>query len=603
MSGNDASSDTASNVNARRPRLTWLRAVPEGAGETGARRALTVGRLVVGALSLVMLGLVGRTAYLQSNPDPRVTTMLDAHTSAEPILARRGAIQDRRGRVLAATRIRRRLFADPQLIEQRGTFAERVGYNLGYEPARISRLLHGQARRRYVVLDQRMSPAQSARARALNLRGLASEPVQVRDYPHGALAGQLIGFVGRDGEGLAGLEARFEPTLAPEPGQVRYLRDARRRALWAQGGSYEAPKNGKPVRLALDINIQSYAEQALGRAVEKYGAAHGEVVVMNPHTGEVLAMANYPRFDPNHFQRTTAAQRRNRCVTDSFEPGSIFKPFIWSIATQLDVARPTEKIDTTEAGFYVTEGGRQLHDTHGHGRITWNNVLVLSSNIGMAKVGQRLGIDRMHRAVRAFGFGQPTGAQLPGEVGGLVRPARKWNHYSITSIPMGQEIGVTALQVTRAFCAFANGGLLVTPTVRAATQPEVVPIQQRVLRRDVADRTRRVLRRVVTEGTGRRARSEQYAIFGKTGTAQMPNLKEGGYYDERYVASFIGGAPVEAPRVVVGCFVHDPDKDKGHYGGTVSGPVVKQVLERSLRYLGAAPGGDASTAAQAAATR
>ncbi len=449
----------------------------------------------------------------------------------------------------------------------------------------ISKKLSGKTGRRYVVIDPHLSDERLEKLKKLHLKGVSTEPVLLRDYPQDKLAGQVIGFVGRDGKGLTGLEARFDKMLRPEPGRMAQLRNAQRQPLWMQTASYRPHHNGDVVRLSLDVVIQSFAEVALAKAVDDYGADHGELIVMDPETGEVLAMASYPGYDPNDFQDAPADQRRNRCVTDFFEPGSIFKPFIWAIATQLGEAKPDEMIDVTTSGYYVSPQGRRLRDSHGHGVISWDKVLVLSSNIGMAKVGQRMGIEKMYQAVRAFGFGQTTGSELPGEVRGLVRPASKWTHYSVTSIPMGQEIGVTPLQIMRAFCAIANDGLLVTPTVRAIDRSRGLPIRERVLLPGVAAHTREVLRRVVTEGTGTRAQSDLYRIFGKTGTAQMPNLKEGGYYQHRYVASFVGGAPVDKPRLVVGCFVHDPDRKKGHYGGTVSAPAVKEVLERSLRYL------------------
>ncbi|MFW6059336.1 MAG: peptidoglycan D,D-transpeptidase FtsI family protein [Phycisphaeraceae bacterium] len=570
----------------QRVRPTWLHGRSSASGgATAPHRALWAGRCCVGVLTLALLALLGRVAQLQAEPDARVAALLEAHTSERTIMARRGALLDRRGRLLAGARVGQRLFVDPQLIDHHSMFPERLAYALDYEPVRIAQLIGENIERRYVVIDHRLDDERAARVRELDLSAVATEPVLVRDYPQDTLAGQVIGFTGRDGDGLAGLEAAFDDVLRPKPGRVGYLRDARRRTLWMRPESQQPHEDGRPVRLALDATIQHHAEQALAEAVESFDAAHGQMVVMDPRTGEVLAMANYPFFDPNAFASAAPEMRRNRSVTDVFEPGSIFKPFIWAVATQNGAARPTEMIDTTESGVYYTRG-RRLRDARPHGLITWEQVLIYSSNIGMAKVGERLGIEKLHRAVKMFGFGEPTGSELPGEVGGLVRPASQWTHYSLTSIPMGQEVSVTPLQITRAFCALANGGLLVAPTMRVVDGNQVLPIQQRVLRPATAERTRQVMRRVVTEGGGRRAQSSMYTIFGKTGTAQLPDFERGGYHQDRYVSSFVGGAPLDKPRLVVGCFVHDPNRSKDHFGGTVAAPAVKQVLEQSLRYLG-----------------
>lgn len=569
----------------------WLWRRADGAGTTtgGAQRALLVGRVCVIALTLALLALLGRVVQLQSQPDERITRLLDAHSSEHTILARRGALLDQRGRLLAGSRIAHRLFADPHLIEDHGTFPEHVAYTLDYDPVEISKKLFAAGDRRYVVLDERLSDERLEAVRELNLQGLATERVPVRDYPHGSLAGQVLGFVGRDGDGLEGLEAMFDQKLRPEPGQVRYLRDARRRVVRLSAG-HEPHTDGQTLRLSLDAVIQSHAERALAAVIEEYDARHGQLVVMDPHTGEILALAHHPRFDPNRFRQADAERWRNRAVTDAFEPGSIFKPFVWAKATQRGLAEPDELIDATVAGYWRSPQGRRLRDVRGHGTITWEEVLIRSSNIGMAQVGMRFGIENLHEAVSGFGFGEPTGSTLPGEVGGLLRPAEQWNHYSETSIPMGQEIAVTALQVTRAFGAFANGGLLVTPTLRAVeSDARQMHIEHRVLDAGVAARTRRVMARVVEEGTGRPARSDDYTLFGKTGTAQLADLEQGGYKENAYVASFLAGAPVDWPRIVVGCFIHEPDPEIGYYGGLVAGPPVKRVVEATLEYLGVPP--------------
>ena len=558
--------------------------------EEAGRRVLVVGRVLVGLITVAMIGLLGRVIQLQTQPHRRVAAQIDTQRSRVALHPRRGSLLDRRGRELAISHLARRLFVDPQIIEDPNTFSEVVGYRLGYDPAALERKLSPHAAGRYVVIDPRLDDRRVAIMKEMRLRGLAVERFSVREYPQGAIAGQVIGFVGVDGKGLEGLECSLDSRLTGQVGRLSYLRDARMRPLWVDRAGYRPPADGQAVVLSLDATIQLMAEERLQKACEEFKAESGQMVVMDPHTGELLAMANYPFFDPNRFGRSEPDARRNRCVTDVFEPGSTFKAFVWAAATEAGFAKPDELIDTTKAGYYVTPKGRGLHDVHGHGKITWDEVLVRSSNIGMAIVGQRMDIGRMHAAVRAFGFGSPTGSGLPGEIGGLVRPARQWNHYSITSVPMGQEVAVTALQLARGYSAIANGGHLVTPTIQVrGSGADAVPIYERVLSTAVATHTRRVLRRVVTEGTGRRANSTIYSIFGKTGTAQVADHVNGGYLEDQYVSSFVGGAPLDEPRVVVVCSIHRPDVSIAHHGGTVAGPAVRDVIEQALVYLGIPP--------------
>jgi cell division protein FtsI (penicillin-binding protein 3) len=554
-------------------------------------RVLLVGRAMIILVTVVLVMLLGRVVQLQTHPEERLAAKLNSQQSTTNLSGRRGTILDRNGRVLATTRVAEKLFVDPLLIIEHSSFSEKVGYGLGYDPVDIELALAVRPKSRYIVLDRRLDDQRIELLKTLDLPGLATDPFLTRDYPQGQLAGQLIGFVGADGKGLEGLEKFYNKRITATDGRVRYQRDARGRALWVKSGDYQRPDDGESLRLSIDVVIQSIAEASLAEAVEKYQAESGQLVVMDPSTGEVLAMANYPSFDPATFNKVKPEVRRNRAVTDVFEPGSIFKPIIWSAATQLGAADSNEIIDTTESGVYRTSKGRRLHDARGHGKITWDEVLIYSSNIGMAIVAERVGAEKLREAVVRFGFGRPTGSGLPGEVGGVVHPLKKWTHYSVTSVPMGQELSVTPLQMVRAFSAIANGGVLLTPTVVPVFGPSSGSVPAdiqgvRVLDQRIADYTRSVLRRQVTEGGGQKANSKLYDLFGKTGTAQLPNFKQGGYYQDQYVSSFIAGAPADSPRLVVGCFIHKPDKTIGHYGGTVSAPAVKRVMEQSLMYLG-----------------
>lgn len=557
----------------------------------GAARVYWVGRVMIVVLTAVLGVILLRVAHLQALPPGKVAGLIDSQKSKAVVLGRRGALMDRRGRPLATTRVASRLFADPGLIEDRNTFSERVADLLGYEPVPIEMALSKRSRSRYVVLDARMADERVARwGDGVKLPGLATEPVLVRDYPQGDLAGPLIGFVGAEGKGLEGLEALFEKQLRPVPGQYRFLRDARRRPMWVESTTYQRQHDGQTVRLSIDAEIQAIAERQLAEVVEHYRAKSGQMVVMDPQSGEILAMATYPGYAPTDFKDTDPQLRRNRPVTDVFEPGSIFKPFIWSVATESGVAQPSEVIDCTDVGWWKPKRGPIMRDAHAHGRITWSQVLSNSSNIGMAQVAERMGKQAVYDAVRRYGFGQTTGSGLPGEIDGLVRPVGKWSETATTRVAIGQGVAVTALQMVRAFCAIANDGAMPKPTILVVDRYlGDLPRTQRVLDANVAMLTRHVLREAVVEGTGRKANSELYELFGKTGTAQLPNLDHGGYYQDRYVSSFIAGAPVDRPRMVVGCFITDPDRSVGHYGGTVAAPAVMAVIEQSMLYLGVPP--------------
>lgn len=560
-------------------------------------------RAVVICLTITFVGLLGRVYQLQAYPDPHIEALQKSQIGTAHMAAMRGGLIDRTGRVLASTRVGYRLFCDPLFIEDRTIFTDTIVHELGYSPADIEAKLSGRSHKRYVLLDDRMNDEQVDRFKGLDLPGIYMEPITVRDYPQGSLAGTLLGFVGRDGKGLEGLESYWEQRLLAKPGSFKFMRDYKRRRMWVNGEDYVPFEDGENIRLSMDAYIQRVCEEELKATVEKFGAKSGQIIVMQPHTGEVLAIATYPTYDPNAFGDVTDDMRRNRPVTDVFEPGSIFKPIIWAGLTEMKAARPNEIIDCTTSGVWVMPNGRRLRDVRGKGLISWHKVLKYSSNIGMAKVAMRVDIEEIYNIMRSFGFGRPTGIDLPGEVGGLLtmHEHKGAQSYSHGSWPMGQEIGVTGVQMVRAMCILANGGVMVEPRIEAwrrADDGQALTNPQRVVSPRTAEATLYAMRDAVAgeRGTGGKANSPFYDIWGKTGTAQLPNFESGGYHQDRYVSSFLGGAPVEQPRLVVGCFIQDPDRAIGHYGGVVAAPAVRNVIERSLIYLGvpANPGTDLS---------
>lgn len=566
--------------------------------QTPPKRVSTLAVVFGITLTILMTGLLIRVAMLQTSPPAQLDPQFRRHVSTEPIQGRRGALLDRRDRPLAVTREARTLFIDPQIIEDRGIFSTLIYQHLGYSPETVEMAMAADPDSRYIVVD-RVMPHEKWRnyQNMPRLRGLSTHPVTVRAYPYGTVAGQVIGFVSTDGNGLDGLELSMQPRLRADAGSLAFVRDRSRKPLWVEPAQYQPPRDGESVRLSIDVTIQAIAERHLIATLKKYNAKSGQVIVMNPATGEILAMANAPLFDPSAKRPVgEQAERRNRCVTDAFEPGSIFKPLVWAALTEMGAADPKERIDTTTSGYHRFGFGRTLRDAHPQGKIDWDTVLIKSSNIGMAKVAMRISDKQLHDAMRRFGFGSPTGCGIPGEIGGIVTSMNNWTKYSQTSIPMGQEIGVTAIQMVRGFAAIANDGRLVTPTIEAIDprDPVQAVISRQVLKPEVAYHTRKVLERTVNEGTGRKARSDLYTIFGKTGTAEVPDLENGGYLENQYVSSFIAGAPVDRPQIVVGCFVHRPDKSIGHYGGIVSAPAVKNIIEETLMYMGTPAAPDAS---------
>ena len=559
----------------------------EASSNHRARRVLFVGWVMIGLVSIAMIGLLLRVVQLQTMPPQAIGQLVDSQSSQHTLEARRGSLLDRVGRPIAVTQVVQQLYIDPQLIHEPGTFSEQVGYTLGYDPAWVEKTISPRRTSRYVVIDPHIDDDRAMKVSSLKLQAVATEPHVVREYPQGSLAAALVGFVGTDGVGLEGIELSFEPELAGCAGVIRYLRDARHRPLWVEASRYVPNRDGRTIHLTLDMQIQLFAERELAKACKEYAAESGQLIVMDPKTGQILAMVNWPGFDLSEIAKTKPAQRRNRCVTDVYEPGSTFKAFIWAAMVDAGVADPLEVINSD-----VSPPGRRLRDTRDHGLITVEQVLIKSSNRGMAQLAMRLGAKRLHDAVCRFGFDVKPGSGAPGEVSGIVHPLAKWTKYSVTSVPMGQEIATSPLQMTRAFCALANGGVLVSPTIRLAESTErktasSASFHGRVVSRKAADHTRHVLRRVVTEGTGRRANSDLYPIFGKTGTAQI--AENGRYISGQYVGSFIGGAPLDDPQIVVACVIHRPDSSIGYYGGTVAGPAVRAVIEQSLIYLGVAP--------------
>ena len=549
-------------------------------------------RLAGVLLTFLALGLLiwGRLVWLQIVGAGRYLTVAhQQHQLVVELPASRGTLYDRHLQPLAADIRLPSLYADPRWVKQKGRAAAALAPLLGVAPQRLQADL--AQRRGFVWLARKTSNRAAYQVKALRIAGVDMVKEPKRVYPSGSLASHLLGFAGLDHHGLDGLELALEPILRGRPGWRWAQRDAKQRHLEAWTREVLPPRPGLDVVLTIDQVIQHAAEQALQEAYRKYRAQGASIVVLQPKTGEVLAMANYPTYDPNRPGRATPAARRNRAVTDTFEPGSVFKIVTASAVLAEGALAPTDRVYCEQGEYRIN--GRVLHDVHPYGWLTFREVIENSSNIGTAKAAARLTPERLFEYIRAYGFGQPTGVGLPGEISGLTKPPSRWSKPSRVAIPMGQEVTVTALQLAVMAATVANDGVMMRPwiikTVRDAEGQTVqagqaVAVRQ-VIPPAVAAELKTMLEGAVERGTGRLAKVSGYRVAGKTGTAQKV---EGGVYSHsRFVASFVGFAPVDDPQVAIVVMVDDPHPY--YYGGVVAAPVFSQVVSQVLPYLAQRP--------------
>ena len=546
-------------------------------------------RLVAFVLLAGLLAVAGRCFAIQGISRDRLISLASrqqVHTETLP--ARPGDIVDTQGRILATSVMSESLFLDPARVEKPRETAEKLAAVLDLDADRIAQRLSRNRKRRFLWVKRRLSEDQVEAVEALSL---ASESYGfrrefLRCYPQGRLATQVIGFRDIDGNGHGGIEQSHNAVLCGVDGTRRVVRDAHGRALTILEQQTRLPKAGQTVRLSLDTVIENYTEEVLDELVEQWKPKSACAVVMDPNTGGILAMASWPTFDPNSLENVRDDAWTNRVITDIYEPGSTLKPMIVAAAVDEGVLRPDETL-FCENGVYLM-GRRVLHDHHPFGNLSIADVVIRSSNIGMAKIGERLGNPGLFEALRRFGFGRPTGVQLPAEESGMLLPLGRWTSYSTGSVPMGQEVAVTPLQLASAYCILANGGRRVRPYVVESSDRTAASSPQRVVTTQTARWILETVLRGVVEsprGTGWRARLEYYDVFGKSGTAQKVDPVTGGYSHRLHVSSFVAGGPVENPRVLVLVMVNEPGVGKTHYGGTVAAPSAREILRRTLLYL------------------
>jgi cell division protein FtsI (penicillin-binding protein 3) len=564
-----------------------------------ASRWIAVRIGILAALLAFGFGAVAaRVFHLQVlRRDELVDDMVEQYRRQLVLKPRRGPISDRAGVLLAGSADARSVYADPAILrkeDRSGAALAKVARALGLEAGVLRKKLAKGSR--FVFLARRVSPAEAGAVERVvkgqKLRGIALVNETRRYYPKLELASQLLGFVGDDGNGLEGVELALDDLLAGSPAKVPSLRDGAGRTVLAGDPSAAREREGARVELTIDQGLQLATERALARAAGGAHAAAGMAVALDPRTGEVLAMASWPPQNPNAPRRP--GEMRNRAVADAFEPGSTMKTF--SIAGALDrgAVAPLDPIDCGDGSLAI--GAHVIHDHEAFGWMGPSKVIALSSNVGAARIAARLGKERLHGALVDFGFGERPGTGTPGEVKGTLPFPR--SDIALATQSFGQGLTASPLQITSAMAAVANGGVLLRPRiVKRVLDPATGEVLEEgrpeIVRRAVSEQTAGIIARwlvgVVEDprGTGKRARLDGWRVAGKTGTAQKADPVSGGYSDDRRFSSFVGFAPAESPRVVIGIFVDEP---KGEiYGGEVAAPAFREVAEYALKMLGVPP--------------
>ncbi len=547
--------------------------------------------LLVTAVGLAWLVLAGRLIQLQGWQRQEFARRADRQSDVvQEINPRPGDILDAHGRLLATTIRTPSLYLVPIEIPQAWEVAQRLAAVLPVSADDLYARLGENADKHFLWVKRRLTEAEAERVRALNLDegtwGFREEYQRV--YPQGSMAAHVLGLRDIDGIGRGGVEQSCDDQLRGTPGERRLICDARGRVIDVVDDHEHPPRAGQDVALTIDSYIQLFAERALDQLVAESTPRACCAIVMNPRTGDVLAMASRPTFDPNHPEQTPADAWKNRAIADIYEPGSTIKPIIVAYGLGEGDLSPEDSF-FGEWGRYRM-GPRLLHDHHPYGHLSLTDVLVKSSNIGMAKIGERLTNDGLHAAVSLFGFGRKTGIELPGELAGIVRPLKDWSIYSTGSIPMGHEIAATPLQLITAHAAIANGGELIRPRIlKPASDRDTADLRrvvQTTVSREVCEwLIREPMLQVVTRGTGRRGQIAGYDVFGKTGTAQglSPN---GGYVHGQYISSFVCGAPVESPQLIVLVVINQASCIGGEtFVGRIAAPVASRILKDALEHL------------------
>jgi cell division protein FtsI (penicillin-binding protein 3) len=571
--------------------------------DVSLRRTLFVAAFV----AFWMLGISARLVYLQvSRHDKLVARAHQQQQDAIETSPTRGPVLDRSERELARTIDTTSVFiapdefrkhkddTDAQIAAAVQSTSQSLASLLGLDQKSLLNQI-SEARssgRRFLWIARRIAPEKATLLEKMELAGVHTRKEPKRFYPNGSLAANVLGFVGLDGNGLAGIEQVYNEKIIGEPGKIFIEKDS-------LGRAYESTevqgRPGQTIVLTIDQSIQYEAEAALTAAITASGAKAGTAIVLDPRTGDILALANAPTFDPNDVGAATPAARANWALQNIYEPGSTFKIVAFSAAIEKGLAKPDDHIDCQMGSITVAK--RVIHDHKPFGNLTIADALAKSSNVAAIKLGVRVGDPTMFEYITRFGFGARTGIELPGETAGLVRPLSRWQPSSIGSVAIGQEVGVTPLQMVAAFGALANDGVRIAPhLIREIRNGNGVatyrpnPEQRRVISRETAGALRGMLEGVTLNGTAKKAQLDGYSAAGKTGTAQKIDPVTKTYSATKFVASFVGFAPVNNPAVVIIVVIDEPGGS--YHGGDVAAPVFRQIAERILPEMGVIPDTD-----------
>ena len=571
--------------------------------DVSIRRTLFVAAFV----ALWMLGISARLVHLQVNRhDNLIARARQQQQDAIETSPTRGPVLDREERELARTIDTTSVFVAPDEFRQDkkdtdaqvtaaiDCTAQSLASLLGLDQKTVFDQINGakNSGRRFLWIARRIAPDKAELLEKMELAGVHTRKEPKRYYPNGSLAANVLGFVGLDGNGLAGIEQVYNEKIVGEPGKIFIEKDS-------LGRAYESTEvlgqPGQSIILTIDQSIQYQAEAALTTAIEQSGAKAGTAIVLDPHTGDILALANAPTFDPNDVGAASPAARNNWALQNIYEPGSTFKVVAFSAAIEKGLAKPDDHIDCQMGSITVAK--RLIHDHHPFGVLTIADALAKSSNVAAIKLGLRVGDPTMFDYINRFGFGARTGIELPGETAGLIRPLSRWQPSSIGSVAIGQEVGVTPLQMVAAFGALANDGVRIAPhlireirNANSVTTYRPNPEQHRVISKETASALRGMLEGVTLNGTAKKAQLDGYTAAGKTGTAQKIDPRTKTYSSTKFVASFVGFAPVNNPAVVIIVVIDEPGGS--YHGGDVAAPVFRQIAEQILPEMGVIPDTD-----------
>ncbi len=547
-------------------------------------------RILAFLLALWLIGIFLRLIDLQVFLHPGFKAQVaKQNQDRTTIIPERGTIYDRNGHILAqSVPVPSVFFSAPpeESIEMQMKTIRRLEKILGLSTKDLEKIkFRLQKKSSFTWIKRKVDGPTAQRIMTLNLNGVAYQEEPKRFYPQGRLAAHVLGGVDIDDKGLSGIELAYDEVLRGKEGEVLILRDVKRRGYYSE--ILKEAQSGKDIALTIDENIQYIAQRALEKAVLENRAHWATAIISRPDSGEILAMASYPSFDPNKYP-PPPEDEVNRATRYNFEPGSTFKMVTASAALEHRVVSVHDIFDCSEGSIVV--GGSPIRDHKKFGLLTFSGVVVHSSNIGMIQVGQRLGSEALFQAIQAFGFGRKTGIDLPAEESGLLAPPAKWSRRSLPALSIGYEISVTAIQILQAMNIIANRGLLIAPRIVSEIQGRSVISQKesslpaRVLSEKTADSMIKILEQVVHEGTGQAALINGFTVAGKTGTSQKidPELKR--YSSDKHIASFVGYVPVEKPAISMIIVLDEPQK-ADHYGGQVAAPLFQEIASQVLRYL------------------